>query len=73
MKKQDQVLFMNNMKEYNLLKQNSSYIKDLNRGTLNFNMFKEQMKIKYKERTSDKINKLIDNMDVVSSILDILK
>ena len=31
------------------------------------------MKTKYKKRTTDKVSSLIDNMDLVSSVLDILK
>ena len=58
---------------YNLLKLNSSYIKDLNRGTLDYKGFDNIMKTKYKKRTTDKVSSLIDNMDLVSSVLDILK
>lgn len=58
---------------YNLLKLNSSYIKDLNRGTMDYKRFDNIMKTKYKKRTTDKVSSLIDNMDLVSSVLDILK
>lgn len=58
---------------YNLLKLNSSYIKDLNRGTMDYKIFDNIMKTKYKKRTTDKVSSLIDNMDLVSSVLDILK
>lgn len=58
---------------YNLLKLNSSYIKDLNRGTMDYKEFDNIMKTKYKKRTTDKVSSLIDNMDLVSSVLDILK
>ncbi len=58
---------------YNLLKLNSSYIKDLNRGTIDYKGFDNIMKTKYKKRTTDKVSSLIDNMDLVSSVLDILK
>ncbi|CDF21030.1 unknown [Clostridium sp. CAG:609] len=58
---------------YNLLKLNSSYIKDLNRGTMDYKGFDNIMKTKYKKRTTDKVSSLIDNMDLVSSVLDILK
>ena len=58
---------------YNLLKLNSSYIKDLNRGTMDYKGFDNIMKTKYKKRTIDKVSSLIDNMDLVSSVLDILK
>lgn len=58
---------------YNLLKLNSSYIKDLNRGTMDYKGFDNIMKTKYKKRTTDKVSSIIDNMDLVSSVLDILK
>lgn len=58
---------------YNLLKLNSSYIKDLNRGTMDYKGFDNIMKTKYKKRPTDKVSSLIDNMDLVSSVLDILK
>lgn len=58
---------------YNLLKLNSSYIKDLNRGTIDYKGFDNIMKTKYKKRTTDKVSSIIDNMDLVSSVLDILK
>ena len=58
---------------YNLLKLNSSFIKDLNRGTMDYKGFDNIMKTKYKKRTTDKVSSLIDNMDLVSSVLDILK
>ena len=40
---------------------------------MNYEMFVKEMKSKYKERTSDKIEKVIDNIDLVSNILDIFK
>lgn len=58
---------------YNLLKLNSFYIKDLNRGTMDYKSFDNIMKTKYKKRTTDKVSSLMDNLDLVSSVLDILK
>ncbi len=68
-----QMKFRNNEKLYNYLKQNSYYIKELNRGLIDFDAFSKDMKIKYKERTSDKISSFIDNIDLVSSLIDTLK
>ncbi len=68
-----QMDFRKNEKYFNYLKENSYYIKELNRGNINYNTFLKDMKIKYKERTSDKISSLIDNIDIVSSIIDTLK
>ncbi len=69
----DIIAFKNDPKSYELLKENSQYIKYLNRGEMNYEMFVKEMKSKYKERTSDKIEKVIDNIDLVSNILDIFK
>lgn len=73
MQLQNQIYFKNNIKEYNYLKENSWYIKDLNRGIKNYEDFVKEMKVKYKERTTDKINSALDNIGVISSVLDVLK
>ena len=73
MQLQNQIYFKNNIKEYNYLKENSWYIKDLNRGVKNYEDFVKEMKVKYKERTTDKINSALDNIGVISSVLDVLK
>lgn len=65
--------FKENEKEYNYLKLNSYYFKELNRGEKNFNNFVTDMKVKYKERTTDKLASAIDNIEMVSSILDVFK
>ena len=52
-------------KMWDLLKQNSYWLKELNRDSLNVKKFKEDMKIKYKLRTTDKISDAIDrNMTI---------
>ena len=73
MKLQTQMLFRQNPKEYELLKQNSYYFNYLNRGTLDFKMFTTNMKEKYKERTTDKLESIVDNIDLISSVLNVLK
>ena len=65
--------FRENLKSYNQLKENSYYFKELNRGTISYKKFVEDMKIKYKERATDKINNVMENMDLISSVLDVLK
>lgn len=69
----EQLLFKGNPKEYQQLKENSWYIKYLNRGVIDFNTFKNEMKKQYKERLSDKLESAVDNIDLISSVLDILK
>ena len=46
MELQTQMLFRQNQKEYELLKQNSYYFKYLNRGTVDFKKFTADMKEK---------------------------
>ena len=60
-------------KMWDLLKQNSYWLKELNRDSLNVKKFKEDMKIKYKLRTTDKRSDAIDNIDLISNVLSALK
>ena len=62
-----------NPKLYELLKYNSHYLKSLNRDPNTYTSFVSQMKEKYKLRATDKINEVIDNIDLISNILDTLK
>ena len=55
------------------LKQNSYWIKDLNRDEENYKKFVAAMKEKYRLKTIDKISDAIDNIDLISGILDTLK
>ena len=68
-----QMAFKNNPKDYEHLKENSYFIKDFNRGTLDFKKFHETMKIMYKERVTDKINNVVEKIDLLNSVLNILK
>lgn len=58
---------------YQYLKANSWWIKELNRNPANFNIFTNYIKDKYELRMSDKISKTIDNIDLISTLLDALK
>ena len=60
-----------NLKKY--LRENSYWYKRLNRNSHSFPMFVEEMKVKYKLTTSDKINRTIDNISMFQSFLDVLK
>ena len=60
-----------NLKKY--LRENSYWYKRLNRNSNSFPMFVEEMKVKYKLTTSDKINRTIDNISMFQSFLDVLK
>ncbi len=50
------------------LRENNIWYKRLIRDPNSFNIFVEEMKAKYKLRTSDKINKVVDTIDVVSNL-----
>ncbi len=50
------------------LRENNIWYKRLIREPQSFNIFVEEMKTKYKLRTSDKINKVVDTLDVVSNL-----
>ncbi len=73
MEKYLQISFRGDSKSYNLLKENSYYFKGLNRGTIDYKTFVSDMKAKYKQRTTDKLESLMDNMELVSSVLNVLK
>ena len=50
------------------LRENNIWYKRLIRNPRSFNIFVDEMKTKYKLRTSDKINKVFDTLDVVSNL-----
>ena len=55
-----------------LLKLNSYWIKELNRDFSNVKLFREDMKVKYRLRTTDKISDAIENIDLISNVLSVL-
>lgn len=63
----------NDPKMWELLKYNSYWVKELNRDHSNIKRYKEEMKVKYKLRTTDKISDAIDNIDIISNVLSALK
>ena len=62
-----------NEKMAQILKGNSFWYKELNRNSDNYKKFLSEMKIKYKLRASDKVSEMIDNIDLISTVLQILK
>lgn len=60
-----------NLKRF--LRENSYWYKALNRNENVFLEFVNDMKVKYKLTTSDKINKTIDNIGMIQSFLEVLK
>ena len=65
--------FLDNPKMYEYLKQNSLWYKALNRDASLYKEFENKMKELYHERTTDKISDVIDNIDLISSVLSSLK
>ena len=64
---------LDNPKMYQYLKENSYWIKLLNRNSNNYKIFEEKMKELYKERTTDKISSVVDNIELISGIFNSLK
>ena len=60
-------------KMYELLKHNSYYIKYLNRDANFYKTFIKEMKEKYKLRATDKVSEAMDNIDLISNVLEALK
>lgn len=58
---------------YQYLKENSYFIKRLNRDSNEINSFSEFVKDKYNLRVTDKISKTIDNIDLLSTLLNAIK
>ena len=40
---------------------------------MDYKKFVDDMKIRYKERVTDKINNVVENIDLISSVLNVLK
>lgn len=55
------------------LKENSYWYKELNRNPESYKKFVSEMKIKYKLRATDKVSEVIDNIDLISTVLQTLK
>lgn len=56
-----------------LLKENSEWIKYLNRDSRKYEEFVAVMKEKYRLRKTDKINDVIDNIDLISNLFNAIK
>lgn len=68
---QNKIFQDNKMAE--LLKHNSYWYKELNRNSDNYQNFINDMKEKYHLKVTDRINDAIDNIDLISNILQSLK
>ena len=68
-----QIKILNMKNNYQYLKDNSNWIKELNRNDNSINDFFEFIKDKYSLRMSDKISGFVDNIDTIQKVLSILK
>lgn len=73
MNKETLIKLKENPKLFDHFINNSYYIKDLNRNPNYFKIFSNDMKIKYKERTTDKISGAIDSIEMISDVIDTIK
>lgn len=55
------------------LRENSHWYKYLNRNSIYYKPFLDDLKEKYKLTTTDKINKVMDNINMITTFLDVLK
>ena len=55
------------------LRENSYWYKYLNRSSAYYKEFISDMKDKYKLKPTDKINKMVDNINMIRTFLDVLK
>ena len=60
-----------NLKRF--LRENSYWYTYLNRNSKSFKYFVDEMRVKYKLTTVDKINKTMDNINMLQSFLDVFK
>lgn len=60
-----------NPKFLNYLRQNSYWYKILNRNPELYDQFIREMKTKYKLRTIDKIDNIVDSVDLITKIINI--
>lgn len=55
------------------LKQNSEWFKHLNRDPELYKNFVSLMKEKYKVRATDKVEKFMENVDLINSVMGVLR
>ena len=68
-----QMKVLNTKNHYQYLKENSNWIKELNRHSDNIEKFLEFTKEKYSLKITDKISDFVDNIDTIQKVLSILK
>ena len=68
-----QMKISNTKNYYQYLKENSFWIKELNRNDKNLEKFIDYCKEKYSLRVTDKISNVIDNIDLIQNVLSTLQ
>ena len=60
-------------KQKQFLRENSYWYKYLNRGDIYYKDFIDDMKNKYKLKPTDRLNKIMDDINMVRTFLEVLK
>ncbi len=60
-------------KMHKFLRENSEWYKILNRNAANYQDFVKAMKKKYKLNPTDKISGVLDNLDLISTVIETVK
>ena len=68
-----QMKILNTKNHYNYLKENSNWIKQLNRNDNNINKFLEFTKDNYSLRLTDKVSDFVENIDMIQKVLSVIK
>ena len=68
-----QIIIRSNPNIYRYLREESYWYKYLNRNPMNYDKFVKTMKEQYKIRPTDKINEVVENIDLVSNILNVIR
>ncbi len=55
------------------LRSNSYWYKTLNRNPRSFDLFTQEVKEKYKLRTTDKINNIMDKVEMINNFMNVLR
>ncbi len=63
----------NDTKMHQFLRENSEWYKNLNRSAANYQEFTKVMKKKYKLNPTDKISGVLDNIDLITTVIDTVK
>lgn len=69
MKKEILDKLLSNKTYHKCLRENSNWYKILNRNPNEYNNFIEEMKVKYRLRVIDKVDNIVDGVDLITKII----